>query len=177
MPSWYISGFKAFNIVMEKAKVWNWLKSAGVAVVSAISMLGFLGAVFGQETNSTTTTTAINWTIDPAPLINLVVALLPAILVIIIIKAVLGSLSGFARLSKVHGWFKANWHKIAPVAVLCLLVAGAVTGVTPVAAQTSTPSLNFDISGLVNLVLALLPLIIILVIMKALIQAFQGIAR
>jgi len=176
MPSWYISGFKAFNIVMNRLKMWNWLKSAGVAVVSAVSMLGFLGTVFAQETEQTTTT-AINWAIDPAPLINLVIALLPAILVIIIIKAVLGSLSGFARLSKVHGWFKANWHKIAPVAVLCLLVAGAVTGVTPVAAQTTTPSLNFDISGLVNLVLALLPLIIILVIMKALIQAFQGIAR
>ncbi|MEM0488771.1 MAG: hypothetical protein QW707_06170 [Candidatus Bathyarchaeia archaeon] len=161
---------------MNRLKMWNWLKSAGVAVVSAISMLGFLGAVFGQETDSTTTTTAINWAIDPAPLINLVIALLPAILVIIIIKAILGSLTGFARLSVIKA-VKANWHKIAPVAVLCLLVAGAVTGVTPVAAQTTTPSLNFDISGLVNLVLALLPLIIILVIMKALIQAFQGIAR
>ena len=177
MPSWYISGFKAFNIVMNRLKMWNWLKSAGVAVVSAISMLGFLGAVFGQETNSTTTTTAINWTIDPAPLINLVVALLPAILVIIIIKAVLGSLSGFARLSKIHGWFKANWHKIAPVAVFCLLVAGAVTGVTPVAAETTSSSVNIDISSMVNLIMSLLPLIIILVIMKALIQSFQGIAR
>jgi len=100
-----------------------------------------------------------------------------------IIKAVLGSLASFARFSEIRGFFarafsffRANWPRIAPLAVLCLLVAGTVVGVAPVAAEETT-TVNFDVSGLVNLVMALLPLIIILVIMKALIQAFQGIAR
>ena len=167
-------------------KVWNWIKSAGVTVLSAASLLSLLPAALCQEANetATTTTSTINWTIDPAPLINLVIALLPAILVIIIIKAVLGSLTSFARFSKVHGFFakafsffRANWPRIAPLAVLCFLVVGAVTGVTPVAAEETSTTVNFDVSGLVNLVMALLPLIIILVIMKALIQAFSGIAR
>ena len=171
-----------------RLKVWNWVKSAGVAVLSAVSLLSFLPAALCQESNetvTTTTTSTINWSIDPAPLINLVIALLPAILVIMIIKAVLGSLASFARFSKVHGFFarafsffRANWPRIAPLAVLCMLVAGVTAGVAPVAAQeTATTTVNFDVSGLVNLVMALLPLIIILVIMKALIQAFQGIAR
>jgi len=170
-----------------RLRVWNWVKSAGVLVFSTISLLAFLPAVLCEETNSTTTTTTtstINWNIDPAPLINLVISLLPAILVIIIIKAVLGSLASFARFSKIHGFFarafsffRANWPRIAPLAVLCLLVAGVVTGVAPVAAEETTSTINVDISGLVNLVMALLPLIIILVIMKALIQAFSGIAK
>ena len=171
-----------------RLRVWSWVKSAGVLVFSTISLLSFLPAVLAEETNSTTTTTTtstINWSIDPAPLINLVIALLPAILVIMIIKAVLGSLASFARFSKIHAFFartfsffKANWPRIAPLAVACFLAVAAVTGVTPVAAEeTGSTTVNFDVSGLVNLVMALLPLIIILVIMKALIQAFQGIAR
>ena len=167
-----------------RLRVWNWVKSAGVLVFSTISLLSFLPAVLAEETNSTTTTSTINWSIDPAPLINLVISLLPAILVIIIIKAVLGSLASFARFSKIHGFFarafsffRANWPRIAPLAVLCLLAAGVVTGVAPVAAEETTSTINVDISGLVNLVMALLPLIIILVIMKALIQAFSGIAK
>ena len=121
--------------------VWNWIKSAGVTILSAASLLSLLPVALCQKANETATTTmtsTINWTIDPAPLINLVIALLPAILVIIIIKAVLGSLTSFARFSKVHGFFskafsffRANWPRIAPLAVLCFLVVGAVTGVTP----------------------------------------------
>ena len=174
-----------------RLKVWNWVKSAGIAVLSAVSLLSFIPAALCQETNSTTTTTtsAINWTIDPAPLINLVIALLPALLVIMIIKAVLGSLASFARFSKIHAFFakafsffranrpKIDWSRIAPLALLCLLVTGVTLGVAPVAAQETSTTVNFDVSGLVNLVMALLPLIIILVIMKALIQAFSGIAK
>ena len=170
-----------------RLRVWSWVKSAGVLVFSTISLLSFLPAVLAEETNSTTTTTTtstINWSIDPAPLINLVIALLPAILVIMIIKAVLGSLASFARFSKIHGFlarafsfFRANWPRIAPLAVIGLLIGVSCVGFAPVAAQETSTTVNFDVSGLVNLVMALLPLIIILVIMKALIQAFSGIAK
>jgi len=166
-----------------KRKVWSLVKSAGALAVSAISLLSFIPAALCQETNSTTTTTtttsAINWSIDPAPLINLVIALLPAILVIVIIKSVLGSIASFARFSKIHritAFFKANWPRIAPLAVLCLLVTGVTFGFAPVAAQeTTTSTVNIDVSGLINLVMSLLPLIIILVILKALMNAFKGI--
>ena len=165
-----------------KRKVWSLVKSAGALAVSAISLLSFIPAALCQETNSTTTTTtttsAINWTIDPAPLINLVIALLPAILVIVIIKSVLGSIASFARFSKIHrigAFFKANWPRILPLIVLGLLVTGVTLGFAPVAAEETTSTVNIDVSGLINLVMSLLPLIIILVILKALMNAFKGI--
>ena len=172
---------------MKKVNLWNWVKSAGVAVISAFSLLSMLPAALCEETNSTattTTTSAINWNIDPAPLINLVISLLPAILVIVIIKSVLGSISSFARFSRIRsyfarfgGFFRANWPRFVPLAVLGLLAVGFVTGFSPVAAEETTSTVNFDVSGLINLVMSLLPLIIILVILKALMNAFSGIAK
>ena len=172
---------------------WDW-KSLGVLVLSLILLVPLVffnavPAVYAEDTNSTattTTTSTINWDIDVAPLINLVVSLLPAVLVIVIIKAVLGSLGGFARLArlkaKIGSWFsgvKANsanvkWSKVIPaLAFLAMIVAGVAFGVPGAAAEESTTA-SIDVNSMINLVMSLLPLIIVLVIIKAIMGAFKG---
>jgi len=164
-------------------KVWVLGKSLGVLILSALCLLPMLGGVFAQESNSTTTTTTTSITIpqiDVAPLINLVVALLPAILVIVIIRAVLGSLSGYARLARIKhklgGWFNAvSNSRIVRVLPAVLMIAFLCFGfISGVAAETSS-STSIDVSSMIDLVMSLLPLIIVLVIVKALMNAFKGI--
>jgi len=163
-------------------KVWMIGKSLGVLILSALCLLPMLGGVLAEESNSTTTTTTTSIQIpqiDVAPLINLVVALLPAILVIVIIRAVLGSISGYARFTrfkhKLSGWFNAvsnsRMVKVLPaVLMVAFLCFGFFSGV---AAETSSTS-TIDVSQMIDLVMSLLPLIIVLVIVKALMNAFKG---
>ena len=167
------------HIFCMNGKAWIIGKSLGVLILSALCLLPMLGGVFAQESNSTTTTSIQIPQIDVAPLINLVVALLPAILVIVIIRAVLGSISGFARFSRIKnkfsGWFNAvsnsRMVKVLPaVLMVAFLCFGFISGV---AAETSSTS-TIDVSQMIDLVMSLLPLIIVLVIVKALMNAFKG---
>ena len=170
------------HIISMNGKAWIIGKSLGVLILSALCLLPMLGGVFAQESNSTTTTTTTSIQIpqiDVAPLINLVVALLPAILVIVIIRAVLGSISGFARFSRIKnkfsGWFNAvNNSRMVKVLPAVLMVAFLCFGfISGVAAETSSTS-TIDVSSMIDLVMSLLPLIIVLVIVKALMNAFKG---
>ena len=161
-------------------KVWILGKSLGVLILSALCLLPMLGGVFAEESNSTTTTTTIQIPqIDVAPLINLVVALLPAILVIVIIKAVLGSISSYARLVRIKhrlsGWFNAvSNSRVVRVLPAVLMIAFLCFGfISGVAAETSSTT-GIDVSQMIDLVMSLLPLIIVLVIVKALMNAFKG---
>jgi len=162
-------------------KAWLIGKSLGVLILSALCLLPMLGGVFAQESNSTTTTTTSIQIpqIDVAPLINLVVALLPAILVIVIIRAVLGSIAGYARLARIKhklgGWFNAvSNSRVVRVLPAVLMIAFLCFGfISGVAAQTSSTT-GIDVSQMIDLVMSLLPLIIVLVIVKALMNAFKG---
>ena len=156
-------------------------KSLGVLILSALCLLPMLGGVFAQESNSTTTTTTTSIQIpqiDVAPLINLVVALLPAILVIVIIRAVLGSISGFARLTRIKnklgGWFNTvNNSRVVKILPAVLMIGFLCVGFfSGVAAETTSSTI--DVSQMIDLVMSLLPLIIVLVIVKALMNAFKG---
>ena len=158
----------------------SWKKSRGIDL-SALCLPLLISGVLaeGNETTTTTTTSIQIPQIDVAPLINLVVSLLPAILVIVIIKAVLGSISGFARLTRIKnkfgGWFNTVSNsrvvKILPaVLMIGFLCVGFFSGV---AAETSSTS-TIDVSQMIDLVMSLLPLIIVLVIVKALMNAFKG---
>ena len=156
-------------------------KSLGVLILSALCLLPMLGGVLAEGNETTTTTTTIQIPqIDVAPLINLVVALLPAILVIVIIRAVLGSIAGYARLARIKhrlsGWFNAVSNsrvvRVLPaVLMIAFLCFGFFSGT--VAAETSSTT-SIDVSAMIDLVMSLLPLIIVLVIVKALMNAFKG---
>ena len=156
-------------------------KSLGVLILSALCLLPMLGGVLAEGNETTTTTTTIQIPqIDVAPLINLVVALLPAILVIVIIRAVLGSISSYARLVRIKhrlsGWFNAVSNsrvvRVLPaVLMIAFLCFGFMSGT--VAAETSSTT-SIDVSAMIDLVMSLLPLIIVLVIVKALMNAFKG---
>ena len=161
-------------------KAWLIGKSLGVLILSALCLPLLISGVLAEGNETTTTTTTIQIPqIDVAPLINLVVALLPAILVIVIIRAVLGSISGYARFTrfkhKLSGWFNAvNNSRMVKVLPAVLMVAFLCFGFfSGVAAETSSTS-TIDVSQMIDLVMSLLPLIIVLVIVKALMNAFKG---
>ena len=153
------------------------VKSLGTLALSAATCVtALIGLVSAQE-NATSTNT-ININIDVSPLISLVVSLLPVILTIVIIKAMFEYLGGFARISK---WFKARINALYTYvsshreSLLTYLSLGLVALVGLFAggfAQES--SLNIDISGLINIVIQLLPLIIVLVVIRAIMDAFKG---
>ena len=158
---------------------------AGALVLAAIyAMIALVGIGLAQTTNSTTTTTTstIDWSIDVAPLINIVISLLPAVLAIGIIKMLFDSLGRFGRFVR----FKEKLPKVsinpshvklaASITAIAVIVAGFLS-VTPTALAQTDASTGFDVSSMVNLVMSLMPLIIILVIMKALMNAFSGIAK
>ena len=158
-------------------------KSLGVLILSALCLPLLISSVLaeGNETTTTTTTSITIPQIDVAPLINLVVALLPAILVIVIIRAVLGSIAGYARLvrikHKLSGWFNAASNsrvvRVLPaVLMVAFLCFGFFSGM--VAADTGSSTTGIDVSAMIDLVMSLLPLIIVLVIVKALMNAFKG---
>jgi hypothetical protein len=154
------------------------VKSLGTLALSAATCVtAFLGLVSAQE-NATSTNTGININIDVSPLISLVISLLPVILTIVIIKAMFEYLGGFARISK---WFKArinalqnylSSHRESLFTYLSLGLVALVGLFTGGFAQES--SLNIDISGLINIVIQLLPLIIVLVVIRAIMDAFKG---
>ena len=156
-------------------------KSLGVLILSALCLLPMLAGVLAEGNETTTTTTTIKIPpIDVAPLINLVVSLLPAVLVIVIIRAVLGSISSYARLVRIKhrlsGWFNAVSNsrvvRVLPaVLMIAFLCFGLMSGT--VAAETSSTT-SIDVSAMIDLVMSLLPLIIVLVIVKALMNAFKG---
>jgi len=161
-------------------KAWLIGKSLGVLILSALCLPLLISGVLAEGNETTTTTTTIQIPqIDVAPLINLVVALLPAILVIVIIRAVLGSLSGYARLARIKhklgGWFNAiSNSRVVRVLPAVLMIAFLCFGfISGVAAETSS-STSIDVSSMIDLVMSLLPLIIVLVIVKALMNAFKG---
>ena len=159
-------------------KAWLIGKSLGVLILSALCLPLLISGVLAEGNETTTTTTSITIPqIDVAPLINLVVALLPAILVIVIIRAVLGSIAGYARLvrikHKLGGWLSnSKVVKVLPaVLMIAFLCFGFFSGT--VAAETSSTT-GIDVSAMIDLVMSLLPLIIVLVIVKALMNAFKG---
>jgi len=162
-------------------KVWVLGKSLGVLILSALCLPLLISGVLaeGNQTTTTTTTSIQIPQIDVAPLINLVVALLPAILVIVIIRAVLGSISSYARLVKIKhrlsGWFNAvSNSRVVRVLPAVLMIAFLCFGfISGVAAETSSTT-GIDVSQMIDLVMSLLPLIIVLVIVKALMNAFKG---
>jgi hypothetical protein len=161
---------------MNKAKLskWHWIKNVGVLVAAATGVLSAIPRVFG-ETNSTTTSQII-WSIDPAPIVNLILAILPVVIVLMVVQAIFKSLTSYTRLARIKQVFaspKAKALGLGLLSLLGLLVCGVT--LAPVHAET-TSSVNFDVSGLVNIVLALMPLIIILVVMKALIGAMKDLA-
>ena len=163
-------------------KAWVLGKSLGVLILSALCLPLLISGVLAEGNETTTTTTTIQIPqIDVAPLINLVVALLPAILVIVIIRAVLGSLSGYARLARIKhklgGWFNAASNsrvvRVLPaVLMIAFLCFGFMSGT--VAADTGSSTTGIDVSQMIDLVMSLLPLIIVLVFVKALMNAFKG---
>jgi len=162
-------------------KAWLIGKSLGVLILSALCLPLLISGVLaeGNQTTTTTTTSIQIPQIDVAPLINLVVALLPAILVIVIIRAVLGSISSYARLVKIKhrlsGWFNAvSNSRVVRVLPAVLMIAFLCFGfISGVAAETSSTT-GIDVSQMIDLVMSLLPLIIVLVIVKALMNAFKG---
>jgi hypothetical protein len=161
---------------VNKAKLskWHWIKNVGVLVAATAGVLSAIPRVFG-ETNSTTTTSQIIWSIDPAPIVNLILAILPVVIVLMVVQAIFKSLTSYTRLARIKQALaspKAKALGLGLLSLLGLLVCGVT--LTPVHAETS--SVNFDVSGLVNIVLALMPLIIILVVMKALIGAMKDLA-
>ena len=161
---------------MNKAKLskWDWIKNVGVLVAATAGVLSAIPRVFG-ETNSTTTSQII-WSIDPAPIVNLILAILPVVIVLMVVQAIFKSLTSYTRLARIKQVFaspKAKALGLGLLSLLGLLVCGVT--LAPVHAET-TSSVNFDVSGLVNIVLALMPLIIILVVMKALIGAMKDLA-
>jgi len=169
------------HIFCMNGKVWVLGKSLGVLILSALCLPLLISGVLaeGNQTTTTTTTSIQIPQIDVAPLINLVVALLPAILVIVIIRAVLGSISSYARLVKIKhrlsGWFNAvSNSRVVRVLPAVLMIAFLCFGfISGVAAETSSTT-GIDVSQMIDLVMSLLPLIIVLVIVKALMNAFKG---
>ena len=159
---------------MNKAKLskWHWIKNVGVLVAATAGVLSAIPRVFG-ETNSTTTTSQIIWSIDPAPIVNLILAILPVVIVLMVVQAIFKSLTSYTRLARIKQVFASPKAKALGLGLLSLLGLLVLT-LAPVHAETS--SVNFDVSGLVNIVLALMPLIIILVVMKALIGAMKDLA-
>jgi len=162
---------------MRKAvlTVWDWIKNVGVAVLAAIGVVSAIPGVFAQETN-TTTSSQIVWSIDPAPIINIVLALLPVVVILMVVKAIFESLTRYTRLARIRNALaspRAKAFGLGLLSLLGLLVCGFTFA--PVYAQ-ETSSVSFDVSGLVNIVLALMPLIIILVVMKALIGSLKDLA-
>ena len=156
------------------------VKSLGTLALSAATCVtALIGLVSAQE-NATSTNTGININIDVSPLISLVVSLLPVILTIVIIKAMFEYLGGFARISK---WFKARINALytyvssnreSLFTYLSLGLVALVGLFTGGFAQESGSSLNIDISGLINIVIQMLPLIIVLVVIRAIMDAFKG---
>jgi len=159
---------------VNKAKLskWHWIKNVGVLVAATAGVLSAIPRVFG-ETNSTTTTSQIIWSIDPAPIVNLILAILPVVIVLMVVQAIFKSLTSYTRLARIKQVFASPKAKALGLGLLSLLGLLVLT-LAPVHAETS--SVNFDVSGLVNIVLALMPLIIILVVMKALIGAMKDLA-
>ena len=162
---------------MRKARVtkWDWIKNVGVLVAATAGVLSSIPRVFA-ETNSTTTSNIV-WSIDPAPIINIVLALLPVVIILMVIKAIFESLTRYTRLARIRQALTSPRAKALGLGMLSLLGL-LLCGVTlaPAYGETTGSSVNFDVSGLVNIVLALMPLIIILVVMKALIGAMKDLA-
>ena len=168
------------HIISMNGKVWVLGKSLGVLILSALCLPLLISSVLAEGNQTTTTTTTIQIPqIDVAPLINLVVALLPAIPVIVIIRAVLGSISSYARFTrfrhKLSGWFNAvSNSRVVRVLPAVLMIAFLCFGfISGVAADTGSTT-SIDVSAMIDLVMSLLPLIIVLVIVKALMNAFKG---
>lgn len=152
----------------------EWL-NAGVLFMVFLAVMSVISGVALAQTNSTTnstdTTTTINWNIDTAPLINMVIALLPAVLAIAIVKMLfeqLGRFGKFVNMQKVHG--TGRWLlKTLPMALLAISAAFSTA-----LAQTDTTTSSIDVSSLISIVISLMPLIIVLVIIKAIMSAFKG---
>jgi hypothetical protein len=162
---------------VNKAKLskWDWIKNVGVLVAATAGVLSAIPRAFA-ETNSTTTSQII-WSIDPAPIVNLILAILPVVIVLMVVQAIFKSLTSYTRLARIKQVFaspKAKALGLGLLSLLGLLVCGVT--LAPVYGQETSSGVNFDVSGLVNIVLALMPLIIILVVMKALIGAMKDLA-